>query len=137
MTVPNPLEIIIQEFLLVGATDLSDLGDDITSSNISFVFCHDTATILITVSLGIFGYTFFDVLVIVSEVFFLLNKALLFLLLLFFLSLFVKLCEFFLFFFFLLLSFNFIFTRLFFLLGVFWAVDPLDMSFGLIVFVHE
>lgn len=137
MTVPNTSEIIIQEFLLVGAADLSDLGDDVSGSDVGFVFGHDAATIGITVWLSVLGDALFNVLVIVSQVFFLLDETLLLFFLLLFFSLFVELGQFLLLLFFFLLVFDLVLSLLLFLLGILWTVDPLDMGLGLVVLVHE
>lgn len=137
VVVPNSLEKVIKEFLLIDAANLSHLAHDVAGCQVCLVLGQDTPAVGVTVRLDILVHALFDVLLIVSQVFLLLDEALPPLLLLLFFTLFFKLCH--LLFLFFLLSFllDFINFFLLLLLRVLWTVDPLNMSLRLIVLVHQ
>lgn len=137
VAVPHRLKVLIHKLLLLDSFELADLPQYVSGSDVGLVFCQDAATVGFTEWGHVFANAFLDVFLVVSEIFLLLDKAELLLLffllrsLLRFFLLLLSLCLL------VLLALLFIHFRLFSLLGVFWAVDPLDMSFSLIVLVHK
>ena len=137
MVVPNSLEIIVKEFLLVSTTNLSHFGYYVASCYVRLVFSKDATPVCITISCHILIDTLFNILLIMSDVFFLLDQALPFFLFLFLFPLIFKLLHFLLLQFFFLLALYLVNAVLLFLLGIFWTVDPLDTRLSLVILVHE
>lgn len=137
MAVPNTLEIVVQEFLLVNATNFSHLGNDVTSGNICSVLLEDTSAVLGTEWLDVFINGLFDILLIVSDIFLLLDEALPMLLVFFLFSLLFQLFH--LLFLDLLIGLflDFAHAVIFLLLGVFGTVDPLNMFLSLVILAHK
>ena len=137
MVVPHALEKVIQEFLLINAANLPDLGHNITGSQVRLVLREDASAVGVTERLDVFAHAILDVFLIVSHIFLLLEQALPLLLLFLLFTLLFELFHLFL----LPLLFSFLLDCvqfvLLFLLGVFWTVDPLNMRLGLVILVHQ
>lgn len=137
MVVPNSLEKVIKEFLLIDAANLSHFGHYVASCQVCLVLGKDAPAVGVTVRLNVLVHALFDVLLIVSQVFLLLDEALLLLFLLLFLSLLIELGHLLFLDFLFIFELNFVNAVLLLLLCVFWTVDPLNMSLRLVILVHQ
>lgn len=135
--IPDFLEMLLQKLILLHASDLGHLAEDVAGGDVCFVLGEDATAIGFTEGSHVLANCLSDVLFVVSHFFFLLDQAELFLSFFLLGSGLGLLLEFFLvrlLFFFSLLLVNFL---LFFLLSVLWAVHPFDMCLSLVVLVHE
>jgi len=137
MGVPNCCEMLIQKLRLLDSSQLVHSAEDVTGCDVGLVFLENTSTICFTEWRNIFFDGFDNVFLVVANIFFLLYEAefplfvflvlpLCLLLITLFGSLFLGL-----------LLLIFMFFSWFLLLGVFRAVDPLDVRFSLIILIHE
>ena len=136
MVVPDRSKVLIQILLLLDSSEFADFAQDVAGSDIRFVFAQNASAVSFTEGSYILSNGILDVFFIVSQVFFLLDQAQLFLLFILLggdlLLLFPLLLPFLLF----LLSLLFVDLNLFFLICIFRAVDPFNMRLRLIILIH-